>query len=439
MSHPIAEPLKPRRMFSVPRPDHIVIVVEENRSYSEVMGSANAPYINSLAAAGASLTNYSGLTHPSQPNYIAMFSGAMQNVLDNSVPHTIEAPSLGGQLIAAGLDFAGYSEDLPSAGFTGANSDQYVRRHAPWVNFTDVPPEDHRPFSDFPAPDSFASLPTVSFVIPDLTHDMHDGSVRAGDDWLKNNLDPYVQWAKTHNSLFVLTWDEDRRNENNRIPTIIVGAGVKSGNYATPASHYNLLRTIEEMYGLPYLGQAAEVSTIVDVWEPTATPAPARLKPSADAFAWDGAPAKSLGSSRILSVRTKAGRGRGNRDAYFKFDTGPAVGDIGSAKLRFLASRAGAGKVATSLFAVADTGWTEADLTWKRRPVLGDLLGTVVISARPYAWFEVDVTDYVNAERAAGRTTVSFALHNRGTGPQRVTLHARESPANPPELVLTPS
>jgi hypothetical protein len=438
MSVAIAEPLEPRRLFAVPRPDHVVIVVEENRAYSEVVGSPDAPYINSLVARGASLTDYRGLTHPSQPNYIAMFSGSFHNVLDNSVPHTIEAPSLGGQLIAAGLDFAGYSEDLASVGFTGDDHDDYVRRHAPWVNFTDVPPEDHLPFSHFPAPGHYASLPTVSFVIPDLVNDMHDGSVRTGDNWLRDRLDPYVQWAGTHNSLFVLTWDEDRFEDDNLVPTIFVGAGVKPGTYPAPANHYSLLRTIEEMYGLPYLGQAAEASTIADVWEPTGMPAPARITPSADGLISDGAPAKSHGSSRILSVRTRP-RGRGNRDAYFKFDTGPAAGEFASAKLRFFASRAGPGKVATSLFAVADTGWTESDLTWSRRPVRGELLGTMIVGARPYAWFEVDVTDYLNAERAAGRTTVSFALHNRGTGPQRVMLHARESPANPPELVLTPA
>jgi acid phosphatase len=439
MSLAIGEPLEPRRLLAVPRPDHVVIVVEENRAYSEVIGSPNAPYINSLVASGASLTNYSGLTHPSQPNYIGMFSGSFHNVLDNSVPHTIGAPSLGGQLIAAGLDFAGYSEDLPSVGFTGAGHDGYVRRHAPWVNFSDIPPEAHLPFSHFPSPADYAALPAVSFVIPNLANDMHDGSVRTGDAWLKDHLDPYVRWAKTHNSLFVLTWDEDRFQDDNHIPTIFAGAGVKPGTYPAPANHYSLLRTIEEMYGLPYLGQAAEASTIADVWGPTDTPAPTRFTPSDDAFVSDGAPAKSHGSSRILTVKTKPGRGRGNRDAYFKFDTGPAAGDIAGAKLRFLASRAGPGKVAASVFAVADTGWTESDLTWKRRPVLGALLGTVVISARPYAWFEVDVTGYLKAERAAGRTTVSFALHNRGTGPQRVMLHARESPANPPELVLTPT
>ena len=436
MTGATVEPLEPRRLFAVPRPDHVVIVVEENRAYSEVIGSLDAPYINSLVAQGASLTNYRGLTHPSQPNYIAMFSGAFHNITDNRVPFTLNVPSLGGQLIAAGLDFAGYSEDLPYVGFTGISAGGYVRRHAPWVNFTDVPPEDNVPLEHFPSSSNFDSLPTVSFVIPNLQNDMHDGTVREGDDWLRGYLDPYVQWAKTHNSLFILTWDEDSYLNQNHIPTLFVGAGVKPGAYSAPADHYSLLRTIEEMYGLPFLGQAAEATTI-DVWEADVPPAPRRVAPSADGFVRGTSPARNFGSSRLLSVAARAGSERRRSDAFFRFDTGPGDAPLASAKVRFFASNAGTGKVATSVFAVADDGWTESSLTWKQRPPLGELLGTLVVQSRPYAWIELDVTDYVNAERAAGRTSVSFALHNRGTGPQRVLVLSREARANRPELVLS--
>jgi acid phosphatase len=246
-------------------------VIEENHSHQMIIGAREAPYINSLAAQGASFTDYHAVTRPSQPNYMAMFSGSTQGIIDN-LPHwsRITAPSLGGQLIAAGLDFGGYSEDLPYTGFAWASYRNYHRRHNPWVNFSDVPNTDNLPFRNFPGPSYFARLPTVSFVVPNVVNDMHDGTVEQADDWLRAKLDPYVQWAKTHNSLFVLTWDEDDDDDgdSNRIPTIVVGAGVRPGDYSTPYTHYSLLRTIEDMYALPPLGEAANAKPFTEIWVP---------------------------------------------------------------------------------------------------------------------------------------------------------------------------
>jgi acid phosphatase len=105
-------------------------------------------------------------------------------------------------------------------------------------------------------------LPTVSFVIPDLISDMHDGTVATGDAWLKSNIDGYAQWAKTHNSLLILTFDEDDYSTGNRIATIFVGAQIAPGSYDELINHYNVLATIESMYGLPVLPKAAPVSDV---------------------------------------------------------------------------------------------------------------------------------------------------------------------------------
>src|SRR5438552_18828138 len=94
-----------------PRPDHVVIVMEENHTYSQVIGSSSAPYINALAQQGALFTNSYGITHPSQPNYVALFSGSTQGLTDDSCPQTFSGPDLGGQLLAANLSFTGYSDD----------------------------------------------------------------------------------------------------------------------------------------------------------------------------------------------------------------------------------------------------------------------------------------------------------------------------------------
>ena len=119
--------------------------------------------------------------------------------------------------------------------------------------FADVPAELNKPFSQFPS--DFNQLPTVSFVIPNLQHDMHSASIRKADHWLESNIKDYAKWATAHNSLLIVTWDEG--SQLNHIPTIFFGAGVRRGAVDLPANHFRLLRTIEGMYDLPLLGKAA--------------------------------------------------------------------------------------------------------------------------------------------------------------------------------------
>lgn len=250
------------------RPDHVLIVVLENKRYDAVIGHREAPWVNELAAGGANLTTFYAETHPSQPNYLAMFSGSTQGVKDNKCPHDLGArPNLGRQLIDAGYSFTGYSEDLPSAGWRGCSHgghEGYVRRHVPWVNFSNVPASAHQPYTAFPS--DFRKLPTVAFVIPNLCHDMHDCSKADADAWLRKQFTPYVAWAKTHNSLFVLTFDEDNQTDGNHIPTVVAGAGIKPSRYAARADHYGLLRTLQDMYGLRPTGLSGGAAPVRGVW-----------------------------------------------------------------------------------------------------------------------------------------------------------------------------
>jgi hypothetical protein len=177
----------------VPRPDHVVIVMFENTAQTSIIGNSQAPYFNQLATTGANFTNSFAIEHPSEPNYLDLFSGSNQGVTDDSCPHTFSTPNEGAQLIAAGLTFTGYSEDLPSAGSTVCASGLYARKHNPWVNFSNVPATANQPFSAFPT--DLTQLPTVSWVVPNLCDDIHDCSIATGDAWLKAHLDSYVQWA----------------------------------------------------------------------------------------------------------------------------------------------------------------------------------------------------------------------------------------------------
>ncbi len=246
-------------------PSHIIVVMEENHSYSEIIGSSEAPYINSLAKSGASFTNSFAITHPSQPNYLDLFSGLNQGVTDDSCPHTFSTQNLESELITAKKTFVGYSEGLPATGSQACTSGEYARKHAPWTNFTNDPASTSQPFTDFPT--NFASLPTISFVIPDLLDDMHDGTIQEGDTWLQTHLSPYVAWAATHHSLLIVTWDEDDGSGNNQIATIFSGPMIKTGQYNELINHYNVLRTLEDLYHLPHLGGSAGVKPIVDIWK----------------------------------------------------------------------------------------------------------------------------------------------------------------------------
>jgi phospholipase C len=248
----------------VPRPDHVVVVVMENRSYSAIAGSPSAPYINSLRAGGASFTRSFAVAHPSEPNYLALFSGSTQGLTDDSCPHTYSEENLGHQLTSAGVTFKGYSESMPSAGYTGCKSGDYYRKHNPWVDFTSVPATDNVPLSQWPR--DFTALPQVSFVVPNVCNDMHDCSVSVGDTWLKNHLGTYAQWAKTHNSLLVLTFDEDDHSQNNQIPTIFYGQRVRSGDVPEHVTHYTVLRTLEAAYGLACTANSCKAAAITDIW-----------------------------------------------------------------------------------------------------------------------------------------------------------------------------
>lgn len=253
---------------TIPTFAHVVIVVEENRDPDDVIGNKSAPYINTLAANGANMTQSFAETHPSEPNYMALFAGSTFDLIWDFCPvNKGNTPNLGAELLAAGRTFTGYAEDLPSVGSTVCTSGKYERVHAPWVNFSNVPGTDSVPFSAFPDPSNYGSLPTLSFVIPNIDNDMHSGSVAQADTWLQQHLSSYAEWAKANNSLLIVLWDES--NDYffpNRIPMIFYGANVKPGTYNEKIDHYNLLSTLEQMYGLPKTGHAANATAITDIW-----------------------------------------------------------------------------------------------------------------------------------------------------------------------------
>jgi phosphatidylinositol-3-phosphatase len=273
----------------VQRPDHIVIIVEENHGYDQIINSENAPYINQLAKEGTLFTNSEAVTHPSQPNYLALFSGSLQGIdedqcLDKVTPFT--TPNVGAALLQGGFTFIGYSESLPKAGslvcrYEEVKKYDYARKHAPWVNWqggelhaNGLPDSTNQPFTSFPS--DFSKLPTVSFVIPNEGNDMHnldiDGdtaAIKRADKWLKDHLSAYVEWAKKNNSMLIVTFDEDEGESmvHNHISTIFVGDKIRQGQDSTPINHHSVLGTIESMYNLPLSGKAKDANLIHGIWK----------------------------------------------------------------------------------------------------------------------------------------------------------------------------
>ncbi|MGH6994203.1 MAG: alkaline phosphatase family protein [Stellaceae bacterium] len=238
---------------ALPAPDHVVVVMMENHAFGEIIDPQRAPFIAGLAAKGASFVNAFAVAHPSEPNYFALFSGSTQDIHSDGAFSFAHAPTLASALEAVKKSFIGYIE---------AGS---PRKHNPWESFASARGVE-RPLTDFPR--DFASLPTVSFVIPDLDDDMHDGTVAAGDRWLQTHVGTYAKWAETHNSLLIVTFDEDDYSADNRIPTVIYGDHVRPGRYTERITHYSVLNTLVAMYGLTPFAQIAAVPPIREIWQP---------------------------------------------------------------------------------------------------------------------------------------------------------------------------
>jgi acid phosphatase len=214
-----------------PHASQVTIVLMENKDYNLVIGTPNAPYLNTtLIPKGVLLRNSHAIGHPSEPNYLALFSGSTQGVQGDPCPVYFTAPDIASELIAAGKTFAGYSESMPRDGYKGCYHGLYDRNHNPWVEFKNVPNSDNLVYHGFPSsPASFV------WITPNLCHDTHNCSVKVGDTWLSKNLPPIIDWDKKNDGLLILTWDEAAPDNNgkNHIATVLVGPTIVAGKNDT--------------------------------------------------------------------------------------------------------------------------------------------------------------------------------------------------------------
>ncbi len=234
---------------------HVIWVVMENSSYGEIIGSTDAPYINTLARKCGLAANYSALTHPSLPNYIAMTSGSTQGISDDGSPaeHPLAVPSIFSQL---GGGWRALDESMPSA-CDLSDGDRYAVRHNPAVYYTNIRAQCAR--RDVP----LSSRPNVTarftFITPNLCHDMHDCSTATGDTWLAGFVPKILRSHayRAGGTVVFITWDEG--SGDNHIATLVLSRYTRPGTTSHKAfSHYSLLRTTEALLGIrAKLGQAA--------------------------------------------------------------------------------------------------------------------------------------------------------------------------------------
>lgn len=243
--------------------DHVVWVVMENHSYSQIIGSSSAPYVNQLAGECGSATNFTAESHPSLPNYIAMTSGSTQGITDDNGPssHPLNVASIFSQLGSGG--WRSLEESMPS-NCDQSDSGEYAVRHNPAAYYTNISAD----CAVYDVP--LGSTPDLSakftFVTPNLCDDMHDCSVATGDSWLSTFL-PKVfasaQYQAGRTAVF-LTWDEDDSASGNHIATLAIAPSVAPGTTSgTAFTHYSMLRTTEELLGLgTFIGNAATATSM---------------------------------------------------------------------------------------------------------------------------------------------------------------------------------
>ncbi len=231
----------------------------ENRSFREIVGNPDAAYINALANKNALFTSSYAVAHPSEPNYLALYSGSTQGIHSDACPLQFSGPSLGGELLRAKKSVKGYMEDLPAVGSPVCSEDAYARKHNPLIDFADTPAQSVVPYSQITSDISANTYPNVAFVVPNLRNDMHDGTIAMGDAWLAANLPPILEYDATHRGLLILTWDEDDNGSDNQIATVAVGPLVIPGRYSQKINHYDVLATVTDLFDLPALSNAPPI------------------------------------------------------------------------------------------------------------------------------------------------------------------------------------
>jgi phosphatidylinositol-3-phosphatase len=283
---PSTAPASPTAAPLVPDFKHIVVILFENHEFDVVAGSRQMPNFNAYAEKYTLLTQYYAVTHPSLPNYIALFSGDTWGITTDCSTCFKNVPSLPDQLEVAGKTWKAYLEDMPSPCYVGDTA-TYVQKHDPFIYFDPIRLDLARcansvlPLSRLSGDLGFGTFPDFAFIMPNICNSAHDAaidpacSLKHADTWLaamiwqlQSSLDPSGEPY-----LIVVTWDEGQGNHSccglpedagGRVATLLISPQAKAGfRDDTAYTHYSLLKTIETAWGLPRLGHDADDSNVL--------------------------------------------------------------------------------------------------------------------------------------------------------------------------------
>ena len=257
---------------NIPAFRHVFIIMMENEAIDRILGNPKAPYINSLAQQYAVAANYYGITHPSLPNYIALISGDTQGITSDCTDCFVAAPNIVGQLEGAGKTWKAYMESMPSPCFVGDSGSLYRQKHNPFIYFDNIRTSPDRcanivPFSQFDADLQANALPNYVWITPNMCNSMHDCPLSTSDAWLQTWVTKILAsptWQQ--NGVLFLTFDESNGADDSgccqyaaggHILTMVISPLAKPA-YQSPIAydHFSLLRTIEQAWGMPLLGNA---------------------------------------------------------------------------------------------------------------------------------------------------------------------------------------
>ena len=256
---------------SAPQFSRVVVIVMENKGYDQIVGNPDAPYLNGLISQGGLATQFYATRHPSLPNYLALIGGSTFKVKNDCSTCSVgKKRTLVDQLEQAGVTWKAYMSSMPSPCYTGPDTDLYVRRHNPFMYFTNIEQNPVRcnqvvPLDEMAGDIQNGTLPTFVWITPNLCEDMHDCPTSSGDQFLSDVVPTLLDNLGPSGALFI-TFDEadghDRsgccgKAKGGHIPTIVVGPNVPPGTVIdTPMDHYSMLQTIEDGFGLPRLRSA---------------------------------------------------------------------------------------------------------------------------------------------------------------------------------------
>ncbi|KAG0255160.1 hypothetical protein DFQ27_006391 [Actinomortierella ambigua] len=260
-------PFVPGTMF-----DRILVVFMENTDYTEAAGNE---HMVALAKRGVLLSDLSATTHPSQPNYVAFLSASIDGIHDNG-NHKSKRENLVDLLEAKGISWKGYQEDYPGGCFLFDSTNLlYRRKHNPFMSFASITNNPTRcakivNANQLNADIANHNVPQFAFYTPNMDHNGHDTSLRYSSNWLHGFIEPLLNNADfMKNTAIVITFDEDETkipSNHNRVYSILLGGAVRASPGTvdiTPYTHYSILATIEDNWGLGHINNNDASATVL--------------------------------------------------------------------------------------------------------------------------------------------------------------------------------